>query len=410
MANTIKIKNSGTTSNVPSSLEHGELAINYADGLLFYKNSSNVISQFSSGGGASVTISDTAPSSPSAGDLWYESDAGDFFVYYDSYWVELGADPPSSSFLSDLDGDTLIQVEESNDEDKIRFDTAGSERMIIDNTGKVGIGTTAPDYPLDVNGKVIVGGGDNQTPDALGNGHLMIDGNGYTGFASLDGTAMWVGHNSGSRSLYLATDETARVTVTGGGLVGIGTTSPVTDTVNIGDGSNNGSFRVHANQGAESFRVAGDVVRSSSIVNLTTASAANVFVNTANNSMYRSTSSGKYKTDIETLDVEHADKIFDLRPVWYRSTTGNDPAEYSYYGLIAEEVAVVDPRLVHFGAVADCECVEDEEGHIEHEQSCLTEPEGVFYERFVPHLISVVQRQRAEINALTSRIETLEAG
>ena len=154
MANTIKIKNSGTTSNVPSSLEHGELAINYADGLLFYKNSSNVISQFSSGGGASVTISDTAPSSPSAGDLWYESDTGDFFVYYDSYWVELGADPPSSSFLSDLDGDTLIQVEESNDEDKIRFDTAGSERMVIDASGNVGINDTTPSYKLDVDGDI----------------------------------------------------------------------------------------------------------------------------------------------------------------------------------------------------------------------------------------------------------------
>jgi hypothetical protein len=37
--------------------------------------------------------------------------------------------------LLDADGDTLIQVEESSDEDKIRFDTGGTERMIIDSTG-----------------------------------------------------------------------------------------------------------------------------------------------------------------------------------------------------------------------------------------------------------------------------------
>ncbi len=48
MANTIKLKNSGTASAVPASLEHGELGLNYADGKLYYKNSSNNIVQFTS--------------------------------------------------------------------------------------------------------------------------------------------------------------------------------------------------------------------------------------------------------------------------------------------------------------------------------------------------------------------------
>lgn len=42
------------------------------------------------GGGASVTVSDTAPSSPTEGDLWFESDTGDIFVYYDSAWIDVG--------------------------------------------------------------------------------------------------------------------------------------------------------------------------------------------------------------------------------------------------------------------------------------------------------------------------------
>ena len=46
--------------------------------------------------------------------------------------------------LLDADGDTKVLVEESSDEDKIRFDTGGTERMIIDDGGIVGIGTSSP--------------------------------------------------------------------------------------------------------------------------------------------------------------------------------------------------------------------------------------------------------------------------
>ena len=38
-----------------------------------------------------ITISDTAPSSPAAGNLWFKSDTGNLLVYYDSYWIDAGA-------------------------------------------------------------------------------------------------------------------------------------------------------------------------------------------------------------------------------------------------------------------------------------------------------------------------------
>lgn len=45
-------------------------------------------------GGASVTVSETAPSSPDEGDLWFSSSDGRTFVYYTdvdgSQWVEVG--------------------------------------------------------------------------------------------------------------------------------------------------------------------------------------------------------------------------------------------------------------------------------------------------------------------------------
>jgi len=65
----------------------------------------------SGGGGASVTASDTAPSSPSAGDLWYKSDTNALYVYYNdgdsSQWVGVsgpagaaGADGSAQSYTN----------------------------------------------------------------------------------------------------------------------------------------------------------------------------------------------------------------------------------------------------------------------------------------------------------------------
>lgn len=50
MANTtLQLKKSGATGNVPNSLAHGELAINYADGKLFYRHANNSIASISTG-------------------------------------------------------------------------------------------------------------------------------------------------------------------------------------------------------------------------------------------------------------------------------------------------------------------------------------------------------------------------
>ena len=95
--------------------------------------------------------------------------------------------------ISDSDGDTKVQVEESSDEDKIRFDTAGSQRMVITDAGKVGIGVDAPGYMVDISGDIRVRGGDIRdnsgnpaiTMDGSANvtvpNNLVVDGNGSTG-------------------------------------------------------------------------------------------------------------------------------------------------------------------------------------------------------------------------------------
>ena len=58
MTNVIKLKNSGIASATPGYLEYGELALNYNDEKIFYKNSSNQIVEFNltGGGGEEGTV------------------------------------------------------------------------------------------------------------------------------------------------------------------------------------------------------------------------------------------------------------------------------------------------------------------------------------------------------------------
>jgi hypothetical protein len=136
----------------------------------------------------------------------------------------------------------------------------------------------------------------------------------------------------------------------------------------------------------------------------TTANAANVQVD-ANGVVRRSTSSAKYKTDIETLQDSYADAILNVRPVWYRSTCEADSLDHSYWGFIAEEVAQIDKRLVHWKTVN----VSYDENGAAVSTPCDPEPEGVQYDRFVPHLLNLIKRQGEAITELQAEVAALKA-
>lgn len=121
--------------------------------------------------------------------------------------------------------------------------------------------------------------------------------------------------------------------------------------------------------------------------------------------LQRITSSIKYKTSVETLEDSYADALLGCRPVWYRSTCEGDNAEHSFWGFIAEEVAAIDPRLVNFKTV---EVTYDDESRAI-ETPCTPEPESVMYDRFVPHLLNLIKRQKTAIEALEARVAALES-
>lgn len=141
--------------------------------------------------------------------------------------------------------------------------------------------------------------------------------------------------------------------------------------------------------------------------NLTTAAAANVHIDTAG-FLYRSTSSRRFKTSVETIQDSYSDAILNVEPVWYRSTAPGDTghSDWSHYGFIAEDVAEIDPRLV-FWRTHETEIAED--GTTTEVE--LDEPiaEGVQYDRFVPHLLNLIKRQQQAISTLEAKVAALEA-
>jgi hypothetical protein len=122
----------------------------------------------------------------------------------------------------------------------------------------------------------------------------------------------------------------------------------------------------------------------------------------------RSTSSIKYKKDVENLRHDLVDNAVDnLRPVWYRSKNpdGDVLPNWSHIGLIAEEVVLVEPRLVSFKTL---NVSWDENGNRIEEQMQTPEPEGVDYARLSVILLDVVQRQKIAISDLQERVLRLE--
>ncbi|MBT7996001.1 MAG: hypothetical protein HN691_14090, partial [Bacteroidetes bacterium] len=136
---------SGTTiatalsSNSGLAYNSGELEVNPGTGLTLsggLLNAQTTIAQWNANKLQGVDVNNTAPTDKQV--LMYDNGT--------SKWVA-SALPE----LQDADGDTKIHVEKTADEDKIRFDVAGTEEAIIDANG-LGIGTSTPSSTLDVSG------------------------------------------------------------------------------------------------------------------------------------------------------------------------------------------------------------------------------------------------------------------
>ena len=289
-------------------------------------------------------------------------------------------------------------------------------RLIIDSSGDVGIGTDDPDGKLHVqatNSGVIIDTSVAYTPEIKASGvlsdlKLSSVGNG--------GNLVLNCESTGASIIQFTNGGAERMRITSGGKVGIGDDNPLyrltvagavdervlvystggqsaglfmrslSGGTQVGTGTiatqNNGDMKFFTGSTSEGLRM---TIGSTGRINMFGLDAkgttgSDVRYNTSTSELYYLTSSKRYKTNIVNLESS-LDKINALRPVRFKDIkTGDDTC-----GLIAEETFEIIPDVVFTKKI---------EGFDE------PQIEGLNYSDLVPFLIKSIQELKAEVDLL----------
>jgi hypothetical protein len=164
------------------SLSNVEISsLSDGDSIVWNSASSKWINQIiEGGGGSSVTISSSAPVSPSEGDLWFDSDTLELFIYDSLYWIEVSGGgtldlssyltiaSASSTYLTQSSASLTYLSSESDTLETVTGRGATSSNAItISNTTEATDSTT---------GALIVSGGVGVAKDLWVDGNLHVAG------------------------------------------------------------------------------------------------------------------------------------------------------------------------------------------------------------------------------------------
>ncbi|MEY2647024.1 MAG: hypothetical protein RL158_1000 [Bacteroidota bacterium] len=286
------------------------------------------------------------------------------------------------------------------------FNTSDSAngRMRITAAGNVGINTSTPAELLEVFGKgrfsIYGTAGINETLKLVSNANYNADRGVKMGFYVPAGTnseqlgAEIGSATSASTSSYLFFSTTnsgttaERMRITSGGNIGIGNTGLSGQRVRIYGETNDSSsyaFVLCSANGTDLFNIRSDNAMNLGTLstNFTTASAANLYVNPGNGFVYRSTSSLKYKKNVEDYTKGLAE-VMQLRAVTYEGKSESDEGKV-FAGLIAEEVH--DLGLREFVQYA-------EDGS----------PDALYYQNMIALLTKAIQELSIEVNQLKAKL------
>jgi hypothetical protein len=443
MTTTVKLKNSVTTTNAPSTLQQGEVAINITDKKVWVGNAATTPVQLIGGGASafftSLTSTGASNFAVSSGNVGignsspaYKLDVtgvirgtgniisgdGSAFVFGPNTTAYIAGSSVSNSinlYTNSLErlridsggnvsqlygsyflvngsgfgwGDATTYMGGNSSTDIINFVTNSNERMRITSAGFVGIGNTGPGALLGVgNATDQVQAGITSAVSVL---YLGSPNNVSGGQATLS-----YNRSNGTISLGQSTPGGAlgnflNIDVNGNFLVG-------TTSVPSGGFSGNGSISgdtLNLVGGIRSHAGVGGAFSSNSINFYWTGSGVDLYVDVTNRGAITTSSDYRVKKDIETQTTSALNRIQQIRPVTY---TFQDYKPFSWKadgiareGFIAHELAEVIPS-----AVAG-------------EKDAPNQVQSLKLDALCSVMVKAIQEQQALIESLTTRLNALE--
>ena len=340
--------------------------------------------------------------------------------------------------ITDLDGDTAIFVEQLDDEDKIRIDTAGLQRLLIDDSGHVttpngdnglGLGTETVPHGGVGAAKLAIEGSDSNfgagphvqftttsddhplmqiLPYAHDNVSISFDAyhNGTNWISSDAGSNFQIYKLSDSLNFYyksgVAAGSTAAPWNSGAylsatsGYWGIGTGLAMNANTDIvfTDGTWTGekARKIQAHSGHIYYQSASHIFRNASGTNNFQIDGTNCIA-TGNITAYGSISDERLKENIEVIE-NPIDKIKDLKGVTFNYKKDGSKST----GLIAQDLEKVLPEAVYTSITIGDE-INDEEAE---------EHLAIRYGNTVGLLVEAIKEQQEQIENLTAKVKELE--
>ena len=311
--------------------------------------------------------------------------------------------------FQDADGDTKIQVEESTDEDKIRFDTGGTERVVIDSTGLQVNSSSIANVSIGNSSDVIEVKAKKDGTDAIDlalhtqasggtTGEVMrisSDGNVGIGVTDPDQKLQVKGvietqatNSTNGWLLYTYTDNTFRLNYNGSGSDEIVLTSSGNLFVGADTTGGTASAKIEANGGVDGrcFQTKVSGTGSANAITFNNGNGQVGYIATSGTSTSYATSSDYRLKENVIYEFDALSRVAQLKPARFNFISDG---ETTVDGFIAHEVSDIVPEAIT--------------GEKDGEQM-----QGIDQSKLVPLLTKAIQEQQELIEDLKSRIEVLE--